>query len=661
VLQAKIIFGIIVNYKGYFIMEPAQKEDIRSNKLFQNIDFNSLEFQNVTGKSCMLNHGELLYRSGEISTSLFLVVRGEINLIPSQFSSASESVIYSENDFFGVNEFFSEMPRRESAIALRDSYMIEFSREEVYELINQNDRIIANIREAHGEAEDSIFQEISDAPQPKFEQEILEDSIPIIEEKNPTIIENEIPIPSTNEEELLNDGISTVFENDSKFDEPEINPIIDEENIGNITDSIPEEETIIEEKPIIGKDILEEKIVISENISENSSTEMTFEQLERINKAAHLVNSNVKIDDVLRNIVDVSVSLCEADRGTLYLVDRSKDELWSKVLQGGEPRRITLRIGDGFAGWAAGNKEVVNIEDAYLDERFNDAFDIASGYKTKSVLCFPIKNKNDDVLGIIQLLNSKKNTFTKLDENFLNALSTHAAMALQNADLVEQLLKTERVSSLGKMANFLIEDIKKPILVSKRYTEHLKKKDLSSDVENVIDMLLEQLNNIADIVQATSNYSHGESVMKSSDVQLNETLLDFVERVSSIVLSMNCKIITNFESDVKTNLDIKEFYQGFKHIIKNACEAMPDGGDIEISTFVEDENVKIVIKDNGMGIPTGFSEKIFEPFMSYGKKTGTGLGLSVTRKIIEEHGGVISATSDLGLGSTFTISLPTAN
>jgi len=123
---------------------------------------------------------------------------------------------------------------------------------------------------------------------------------------------------------------------------------------------------------------------------------------------------------------------------------------------------------------------------------------------------------------------------------------------------------------------------------------------------------------------------------------------------------MKCKIVTNYEADVRVNIDSKEFYQGFKHIIKNACEAMPNGGDISLSTKLVNDKVSIIIKDNGVGIPNGFNEKIFEPFMSYGKRTGTGLGLSVTKKIVEEHHGSISANSDLGIGTTLTINLPIA-
>lgn len=602
--------------KGKF-MDSLVKVNLKDNKLFQNVDFDSLLFDKISGNVCILNQGELLYRAGERNNSLFLVVRGEINLIPSQFNSFNNSIIYSENDFLGVDEFISNLPRSESAIAISNTYLVELSKSEVDELIYQSDEILATINANAVKSENKYIVDFA-------------------ENKNKVELHTESEI-TLNEEKILPDD--KIVEEISNIEKPEIDNLNDEE--------------IEPEIPVFTKEI-------NENSNNSFQTSMTFDQLDRINKAAHLVNSNVKIDDVLKNIVDVSVSICEADRGTLYLVDKSKNELWSKVLKGNEPKRITLKIGDGFAGWAAANKEIVNIKDASTDSRFNSTFDKESGYVTKSVLCFPIKNKNDDVLGVMQLLNSKNGVFSNLDENFLYALSTNAALALQNADLVEQLLKTERISSLGKMANFLIEDIKKPILVSKRYAEHLKKKDLSADVINVVDMLLEQLNNIADLVQSTSNYSEGKSVLRSNNVNLSEALNEFNERVDSYVQSMKCKIVTNYEADVRVNIDSKEFYQGFKHIIKNACEAMPNGGDISLSTKLVNDKVSIIIKDNGVGIPNGFNEKIFEPFMSYGKRTGTGLGLSVTKKIVEEHHGSISANSDLGIGTTLTINLPIA-
>ena len=259
---------------------------------------------------------------------------------------------------------------------------------------------------------------------------------------------------------------------------------------------------------------------------------------------------------------------------------------------------------------------------------------------------------------MLQLLNSSNEVFRKEDENILNALSTHAALALQNADLVEQLLKSERISSLGKMANFLINDIKKPILVSKRYAEHLKNKELDEDVIKVIDMLLEQLNNIADLVQSTSSYSDSQTILRSSNIGINELLEDYVNRVDSYVRSMNCMIETDFDEDVNVKIDSKEFFQCFNHLIKNACDAMPEGGTININTKKAEDKILLTVKDYGLGISESLHDKIFEPFMSHGKREGTGLGLSVTKKIIEEHGGTISVKSELGEGATFSVTLP---
>jgi signal transduction histidine kinase len=318
-------------------------------------------------------------------------------------------------------------------------------------------------------------------------------------------------------------------------------------------------------------------------------------------------------------------------------------------------------MGEGIAGFVAKSGEIVNIEDVQSDPRFKSDFDKASGYETKNMLCFPISNKEDEIIGVLQLLNSTNGKFSEIDEGFLSALSIHAALALENAELVEKLLKAERVSSLGKMANFLIQDIKKPILVSKRYAEHMKSKELPEDAVQVVDMLLEQITQVADLVQSTSSYAEGKTILRTVNTSLNKTLEDFVERLDSFVESNKCELLKDFDKDVKVKIDSKEFFQGFQHIIKNACEAMPEGGNIYLTTKQTGNEVKISFKDSGLGISDLVKDKIFEPFMSHGKKEGTGLGLTITKNIVEAHDGKIEVESMLGSGTTVTISLPVSS
>lgn len=388
---------------------------------------------------------------------------------------------------------------------------------------------------------------------------------------------------------------------------------------------------------------------------------MSKDELEMILRAAEMVNSTIKIDELLRNIVDVATELTGADRGTLYLVDQEKNELWSLVLIGNNVKEIRLRIGDGLAGYVAKSGETLNIKDVQSDPRFNKDYDRSSGYVTRNMICFPIKNNTGLIIGVLQLLNSKNGEFSGRDEVFLAALSIHSAIALQNAELVEKLLTAERVHSLGKMANFLIQDIKKPVLVSKRYAEHLLHKQLPQDSIQIIEMLLEQLVQVADLVQTTSSYSEGKTILRAVNVSLNNTLADYASRVETFVVSRSCQIYNEFEKDVTVKVDIKEFFQCYMHIIKNACDAMPEGGSIYVSTKRDNKNIRILVRDNGLGIPEGFTEKIFEPFMSYGKKEGTGLGLAITKKIVEAHNGKIEVESATGTGATFIVTLPVAS
>lgn len=401
--------------------------------------------------------------------------------------------------------------------------------------------------------------------------------------------------------------------------------------------------------------------IISEERDEKpviKSAKLQSDELKKIIKASQLVNSNIKIDDVLQDIVAVATDLTKADRGTLYLIDKERNELWSKIALGSETKEIRLNIGEGIAGWVAQNRETVNIKDAATDDRFKADFDRMSGYQTKSMLCFPLKNREDEIVGVIQLLNSKNGEFTEMDEEFLSAISIQCSLALQNAEILEKLLEGERVESLGKMTNFLIQDIKKPVLVSKRYVEHLKSKELNKDAAQLVEMILEQLTQVADLVQTTSSYSEGKAVLRTSRTGINEVLKEYSDRLESYVKSRGSEIVNKFDKDAKVNIDSKEFFQCYNHIIKNACDAMPEGGQIEVITKLGKDEVTISIRDNGLGIPEGLVDKIFDPFMTHGKKEGTGLGLTITKKIVESHSGKIFVESNLGEGATFNIALP---
>ena len=150
------------------------------------------------------------------------------------------------------------------------------------------------------------------------------------------------------------------------------------------------------------------------------------------------------------------------------------------------------------------------------------------------MLVYPIKNKNDETVGVLQLINSLKGEFTEQEESFLNAISLNVAVALENTSLVEKLLTTERDMSIGKMGNFLTHDLKNPILTCLRYAEHLTKKELSFEVKQVVNLLVDQLKQVSNQLASASGFTEGTTLLRRQQVNLNDLLQEFSINVHSI-------------------------------------------------------------------------------------------------------------------------------
>ncbi|MBX3161657.1 MAG: GAF domain-containing protein [Deltaproteobacteria bacterium] len=146
------------------------------------------------------------------------------------------------------------------------------------------------------------------------------------------------------------------------------------------------------------------------------------------------------LDALLALIMTKVTELMDADRSTLYLVTEDGRTLWSKVVQGDERVEIRLEVGEGIAGWVAETREIVNIPDAYADQRFQPAVDLKSGYRTRSILSVPMLGALGGLVGVLQVLNKHDGPFNKSDEELLLALSSQAAIAIENARLYHSLV-----------------------------------------------------------------------------------------------------------------------------------------------------------------------------------------------------------------------------
>ena len=156
----------------------------------------------------------------------------------------------------------------------------------------------------------------------------------------------------------------------------------------------------------------------------------------------------------LLKIMERTSTVLQADRSTLFLVDRKTREIWSKVAQGSDMVEIRVPIGRGVAGTVAATGETINIPDAYADPRFNQEVDRRTGYRTRTILCAPIRDGQGTIVGVAQVLNKAGGPFTRDDEDLLAALSAQAFIALDNARLFESVvtMKNYNESILSCMA-----------------------------------------------------------------------------------------------------------------------------------------------------------------------------------------------------------------
>ena len=383
-----------------------------------------------------------------------------------------------------------------------------------------------------------------------------------------------------------------------------------------------------------------------------------LDKLSLLIEATKIVNSVLNIDSLLGLIMDVATRSISADRGTLYLIDRATDELWSKVAQGVDMVEIRLPVGKGLAGYVARTGEIVNITNAYQDARFNPEIDKKSGYSTQTVLCMPMRNREGVIIGVFQLLNKRTGHFGPEDEAFIDALSVHAAMALENAQLAQRMVEGERLSAVGRMASSILHDIKNPLATMRLYADIIRRGSHTQDPAQLADQMIRQIDRFNDMAEEILDFAHGVSEISIESVALGEVLDPLVRFIETDLASHKIVLVRDIQYEGTCQLDVDKLARAVYNLTSNAVDVMPDGGTLTLSTASTNGYMVIGIGDTGPGIPEEVRSRLFEPFFTHGKRHGTGLGLSIVKKIMDEHRGRVDVDSTIGKGTIFRLFFP---
>ncbi|MDY6862641.1 MAG: cache domain-containing protein [Thermodesulfobacteriota bacterium] len=230
-------------------------------------------------------------------------------------------------------------------------------------------------------------------------------------------------------------------------------------------------------------------------------------------------------------------------------------------------------------------------------------------------------------------------------------------------EMQDQLIESERMAILGSLLAHVTHEISTPLtsvtLNAELLFEELEKfegKD-TKEAENLIKIIIAELDRLTKITENYLTFAKPPQP-KLENKNINQVISSLLTLMRKEFLTNNIRVKTDFDVYLPpVKLDEDLIREAFLNIIKNSLDAMPDGGEILLSTSSRDSFVQVNINDSGKGIDHENIDKIFTPFFSE-KKGGTGLGLPIARYIIKKHGGAIICLSKTGEGTTFVISFP---
>jgi signal transduction histidine kinase len=429
---------------------------------------------------------------------------------------------------------------------------------------------------------------------------------------------------------------------------------------------------------------VENRRLIDELTQKERSLKKKDTQLSTWGELSHALIANFDLPRLLDLIVTTAMEVTDAERGSVMLLDPENNVLTIKASRGMDEevvRNTRLKLGEGISGRVAFTGKPLLLSRTEQEKKLKSAR--SRDHEINSAISVPLRIE-ERIVGTLNVSESARaKQFQEEDLRALMLFADQAALALEKAQLYRdsqrqlekllsvldelgrtqaQLIHSEKLASLGVLAGGVAHEINNPLMVILGRTElMLMDQDLTDDAKKNLETICHETERIARIVQNLLTFSRKSRQEKIETVDVNDVL----ER--TLMLSEHQLTVGNVHvhKEIDPNLptimaNSGQLQQVFMNLIINAHHAMNDGGDLTVRTgTVPDDRVFVEISDTGCGIAPEDINRIFDPFFTTKEEgKGTGLGLAVSRNIIDNHGGEIGVQSRLGLGTTFRLILP---
>ena len=407
----------------------------------------------------------------------------------------------------------------------------------------------------------------------------------------------------------------------------------------------------------------------------------SVEELKALGEVGRAVSSTLDLKTVLTTIVSRANQLSGTDAGAIYEFDEAREEFYLLATQNLDDefvellRATPIRKGEGATGRMAENREPIQIPDIAQEgvyrSRLRDAL-LRAGYR--SLLAVPML-REDHIIGGFVVNRRAPGEFSAGVVELLKTFATQSALALQNARLFREIEeKSEQLEIANRhksefLAN-MSHELRTPlnaiigfseVLVERMFGELNEKQDeYLRDIFSSGRHLLSLINDILDLAKIEAGRMELELGRFDLPAAMGNALTLVKGRAATHAIALHLAVDGRLGEFVGDERKIK---QVLVNLVSNAVKFTPEGGRVEVRAAPANGGVEFAVTDTGIGIAPEDQEAIFEEFRQVGtdyakKREGTGLGLSLTRRIVELHGGRIWVKSQVGQGSTFTFTLP---
>jgi signal transduction histidine kinase len=648
--------------------------DIKNNKLFTGVKESALTIFFDQKEIKEAREGEILYRTGDQSNALYLIIKGEVRV---KFPTNNYVTNKIYNDFFGEKEFVEDTKRISSAMAFSKLIYYRIDKSSFKSLIKKNPAIEENLvkfgefklPEASLDADRKINLGSRDKPirfrafskGNNWEEEEKPEKEPI-----PVLTQQLLPDLESIEKSLEEENIASEDSIELEQALEDLNEIVVQET-PEIIESPPEiKEEVTVQAPIELPDESKEKKKRAARTKTEEEvqpqlieTGINREVVRRIFLALNRIYSSISITELVKNTKRAIKDLTSSESADLIFVEEKKSSMYRLLTQDGKTKNEYFQLNQGLTGSCAIQKAPINFDRPTEDSRFNSKVDYPGSSRMKRILYFPVISDAGETIAVIQTARDNKR-FSEDEVSYLTMISKQMETAISRTQTLESILNKEKLNSAKKLSEVLTKEIQIPVEIIDSYTKILSSKNLPPDTDDIIRMLQKQAASVIDLTDSMLKVLIDEILLENNKIHFNEFIDDVLELLSEYCETKEVKLFKKIGNGAVVEIDRSKLYTAIFQFIKTSVADCRKAGKIYFSTELINETISISIQNEGKGAIVFPEGEILDYFYYKEKIKEDEVHLLLAKKIINAHTGSVEVESVKGVGSTFRISLPLA-